>query len=255
MCTVLLRLRPAHDWAVLLCAVRDEFLDRPWRPPGHHWGGAYRGLHGGLDEWAGGTWLAVDRSGPAVALVVNGPDGDPGPDPAGQSRGRLPLRALAHGGPPDAAKLAGTRGFHLLLATPSGVDVWSWDGTALTGHRPSPGDHTVTYHGVDAEDQPRVRRARALLRAAGSPTPRPGPPTARAWGAWTSLVVADAAGDPAALLQNRLLDGRPYGSTSVSLVALGRRGVRHDFTADPTDPDAWYEATAGTPTEGRAHAR
>ncbi|HJR26692.1 MAG TPA: NRDE family protein, partial [Acidimicrobiales bacterium] len=63
MCTVLLRVDPGSPWPVLLGAIRDEFVDRPWDPPARHWSGPWAGLVGGRDAKAGGTWLAVD---PAV---------------------------------------------------------------------------------------------------------------------------------------------------------------------------------------------
>ena len=39
MCTVLLRLSPGVALPVLLGAVRDEFVERPWDPPARHWNG------------------------------------------------------------------------------------------------------------------------------------------------------------------------------------------------------------------------
>jgi hypothetical protein len=43
--------------ALLMLGIRDEFVGRPWQPPARHWPGSP--LIGGLDEQAGGTWLAV----------------------------------------------------------------------------------------------------------------------------------------------------------------------------------------------------
>jgi hypothetical protein len=45
--------------------------------------------------------------------------------------------------------------------------------------------------------------------------------------------------DPRALLVRREVEGRPYGSTSASLVALGPHGVRYGFNPRPTDRRAW----------------
>src|SRR5947209_11609771 len=69
MCTVLLRFAPGTPRPLLLGAVRDEFVERAWDPPGAHWGDR---LLGGRDRTAGGTWLAVDPDRPAVAAVLNG---------------------------------------------------------------------------------------------------------------------------------------------------------------------------------------
>jgi len=37
-----------------------------------------------------------------------------------------------------------------------------------------------------------------------------------------------------------LPDGRVYGTTSVSLVALGAHALRYDFQPVPADPTTWY---------------
>src|SRR5689334_2294760 len=94
MCTVLVRLRPGAAWPVLLAAVRDEFLDRPWDPPAAHWP-EHPSIVGGRDRTAGGTWLAVDPVGRSLAAILNGKrlpllaSGEARP-----SRGALPLAAL-----------------------------------------------------------------------------------------------------------------------------------------------------------------
>src|SRR2546421_5305553 len=64
MCTVLLRFASGTPRPLLLGAVRDEFVQRAWDPPGAHWGDR---LLGGRDRTAGGTWLAVDPDRPAAA--------------------------------------------------------------------------------------------------------------------------------------------------------------------------------------------
>jgi uncharacterized protein with NRDE domain len=76
VCTVLLRLAPDQPWPLLLAAVRDEFLERAWDPPGRHWPASAADLIGGRDRTGHGTWLAV-RPGPApdkpaVAALLNG---------------------------------------------------------------------------------------------------------------------------------------------------------------------------------------
>ena len=57
MCTVVVSLAPEAPVPLLLLGVRDEFTGRPWQRPARHWPGS--ALIGGLDEQAGGTWLAV----------------------------------------------------------------------------------------------------------------------------------------------------------------------------------------------------
>src|SRR6266536_4043488 len=146
MCTVLLRFAPGSASPLRLGAVRDEFVDRAWDPPGAHWGDR---LLGGRDRTAGGTWLAVDPDRPAVAAVLNGVRRPAPADGVRPSRGGLPL-AVLRGEPlpvPDRYD-----GFHLVLATAAEVRVWSWDGEALRDQRLAPGDHVIVNAGVDAAD-------------------------------------------------------------------------------------------------------
>lgn len=146
-----------------MAAVRDEFLDRPWDPPAAHWP-AYPSLVGGRDRLAGGTWLAVDPTRPAVAAVLNGVRLPP--DPTRPSRGTLPLAALTDSLP---TSFAGYDGFHLLIGTLSSVVVLSWDGTSLVRHELAPGDHIVVNAGVDAIEDPLVPHFAPLLAALADP--------------------------------------------------------------------------------------
>jgi hypothetical protein len=240
MCTVLLRFAPGRPWPLLLAAVRDEFVERAWDPPGRYWGD---GLVGGRDRVAGGTWLAVDPSGPGVAAVLNGVRLPPPAEGARPSRGTLPLDAL-RGRPPH---VAGHDGFHLVRAIPTEVRVWSWDGAELTSGSLAPGDHIIVNRGIGLPDEPVIAHFLPLLRAAADPSPAPtgGPSTVDTvgfWADWVRLLAGDGLDptDPRALLVRRTHADRAYGSTSVSLVGLRPGGVRYDFCAPPTDPSRWY---------------
>lgn len=230
MCTVLLRFAPDERWPLLVAAIRDEFLDRPWDPPGAHWP-TKPNLVGGRDRTAGGTWLAVRRDDPAVAALLNGvrlPVPASGQRP---TRGELPLAALTGTAKLEASDLADYDGFHLMLGTPTSVRVWSWDGTELTLRELPPGDHIIVNLGVDTVDDPLVPHLTPLLAA----TPAPPLPS---WGEWVSLLRGDGrpGDDPRALLVRREFEDRVYGSSSASLVAIARDEVRFDFTPTPTDP-------------------
>ena len=65
-----------------------------------------------------------------------------------------------------------------------------------------------------------------------------------AWADWLTLAAGeDLPGtDPGAIIvRHELPDGRVYGSTSVSLVALAKDGrLRYDFQPAPPDPATWY---------------
>jgi hypothetical protein len=249
VCTVLLRFAPGSRWPLLLAAVRDEFADRPWDPPGRYWTGPAGRLVGGRDRVAGGTWLAVDPRERALAAVLNGV---PLGIPAGvrHSRGGLPLAALTAGRLPD---LAGYDRFHLLRAGLDRVEVWSWDGTEVGHQKLDPGDHIVVNAGVDAPGDPLVPHFLPLLRAAADPDPRPGPPPAQAWGDWLRLLGGDGLdpGDPRALVVRRAVGDRTFASTSATLVALAPHAVRCDFTADPGPAASWREVALSPPPQMR----
>ncbi len=238
MCTVLLRFRPDHPWPLLIAAVRDEFLERPWDPPAAHWSET-PDIVGGRDRTAGGTWLAVRTHTPAVAALLNGvrlPELEFGTRP---SRGRLPLTALtdptmADRAVPDALDYDG---FHLLLGTPSAVTVWSWDGRVRTRQDLPPGDHIVVNLGVNTVDDLLVPHFAPLFAALPDP-PMVGETTEETWGAWLTLLLGDGldGDDDRALIVRREFEGKVYGSGSATLVAISADGVRYDFTATPATP-------------------
>jgi hypothetical protein len=159
--------------------------------------------------------------------------------------------ALADPEPPAAEKMAlagraetlrAYDAVHLLVATPDAVTMWSWDGVDVQRHDLAPGDHIAVNLGLDTVDDPLVPHFLPLLRATPSPPLRAGDDTAAAWAGWVDLLRGDdlAGDDPRALLVRHVHEGRIYGSTSASLVALRRDDVRMDFTATPTTP-AWKE--------------
>lgn len=259
MCTTIVSFDPLAPVPVLLIGVRDEFLDRAWSGPAWHWPETPT-LFGGMDLLAGGTWLAVEPGVPRVACVLNG-RGPQAAESIRLSRGALPLR-LAAEGKLGFLDLLRYDPFHLVCATPDSAELWSWDGLGLTEQSLGPGLHIVVNSGIDGADsganggvesvdanvdaaadpmRARIAHFRPLLERAHRPAPRPGVTTAEAWGDW--LPLADGAGldpeDPRALLVRRSHEGRTWGTSSVSLIALARDGIRYDFSAQPGDPGAW----------------
>jgi len=230
VCTVLLRLTPGARCPVLLGAVRDEFVDRPWDPPAHHWPGAWSHLIGGRDRAAGGTWLAVDPERREAAALLNAGRRDLPADGPRPTRGILALRILVGGTLPD--DLSRYDRFHLLRATLDGGELWSWDGDSLTHAELTRGDHIIVNAGLDTDTDPLVPYFAPLLGALPS-TPE----------AWIELLAGDGLDptDERALVVRKEVEGRDYASTSASLVALSAGGVRYDFTATPADPSSWYE--------------
>jgi hypothetical protein len=266
-------LEPGERVPLRLLGIRDELASRPWLPPARHWPGSP--LIGGIDEQAGGTWLAVHPGVPRVACLLNG-RGQPADPARRRSRGDLSLRAAAEGpaflrelaASPDA--LAAYDPFHLICATVDSVTALTWEGgpppgarspegdpaagSPAAGVRPvardlAPGTHLFTNAGHafpvepgDPAGEPKAARF-AEKFAAARPSADPALPVAEAWGDWLTLASGDGLdpGDPAAIIVRRdLPDGRLYGTTSVTLVALADGAFRYDFQPRPADPDGWY---------------
>ena len=261
MCTVVVSLAPEDRVPLLLLGIRDEFTGRPWQPPARHWPGSP--LIGGLDEQAGGTWLAVHPDLPRVSCILNGRGEFARPDRR-RSRGELPLRAAAEGRlalrelHADRGMLASYDPFYLVCADlkpfPS-VLLLGWDGSTPELTELEPATHVLTNAGhmypptSDNRHKPADEKARHFgpKFAARRPSGDPAATLKDAWADWLILAGGDdlAGTDPGAIIVRRELpDGRVYGSTSVSLVALARDGsLRYDFQPNPRippDPTTWY---------------
>ena len=248
MCTVVLSLAPAEPMPLLLLGFRDELTDRPWQPPARHWPGSP--LVGGRDEQAGGTWLAVHPGVPRVACILNARGQQAAPEDR-RSRGELPLRAAADGPQAltqlheDLGTLARYDPFFLICADLSAALMLSWDGQHAALENLGSATHVITnaghtYPSVHQDDKAEHFGPKF---AAYRPDADPAATIKDAWGDWLTLAGGDGLSDtdPAAVLvQHELPDGRVYGTTSVSLVALGARGLRYDFQPVPADPTTWY---------------
>jgi hypothetical protein len=275
VCTVVISLAPAEPMPLLLLGFRDELTGRPWQLPARHWPGSP--LVGGRDEQAGGTWLAVHPQIPRVACILNA-RGAQAPPQTRHSRGELPLRAAAEGQQAlkdlhdDLSALARYDPFLLICADLSSALMLSWDGTraALENFEPDQ-THVITNAGhtyppapepapEQAAEQnpaqaPEQDPAQDLAQtdvkaghfgpkfAAHRPDADPAATIKDAWGDWLTLADGDGLSDtdPAAIVvRHELPDGRVYGTTSVSLVALGAHALRYDFQPVPADPTTWY---------------
>jgi hypothetical protein len=240
---------------LLLLGVRDELVGRPWRPPARHWAGSP--LVGGIDEQAGGTWLAVRPDIPRVACLLNGRG--TAADPAGRrSRGELPLRAAADGAgvlkelADDPAALRAYDPFYLVCALSDAATLLSWDGASASTRDLAPGTHLLTNaghayppdpsHPDDPAAEPKALHF-APKFAASRPSAEPALPVTEAWGEWLTLARGDNRdlADPGAIIARRdLADGQVWGTTSVTLVGLAPDALRYDFQASPGSPDGWY---------------
>jgi hypothetical protein len=258
MCTVVLSFEPGERVPLLLLGVRDELTDRRWLPPARHWPGSP--LLGGIDEQAGGTWLALHPGVPRVSCLLNG-RGVPADPARRRTRGELPLRAGADGAgalkelADDPSALAAYDPFHLVCADTGSVWLLSWDGERPAARELEPGTHVLTNssrwhkpagagHASPADPVTEPKAAYFGPKfAAARPSGEPGLSPAAAWGDWLTLAAGDGLdpGDPGAIVARRELpDGRVWGSTSVTLVALAADGLRYDFQPRPGERAGWY---------------
>jgi len=226
VCTVVVHCSPAAP--VLLLALRDERVGRLFDDPGAWWPELPH-VVGGRDRVAGGTWCATDTASGTTAVVLNGtrkPTGDPG----AASRGVLPLLALQHGPAwPDHAELDGMAGFHLALASPAGLDRWTWDGEHLDATRRGTGTHMLT---AGAREQGRSDRHLPAFAAAVSDS------------AWLALVRDSVPSDePDALLVRHPLAGATFATVFAQVVQAepGRLDVQHSRV--PSDPAGWVRSS------------
>jgi uncharacterized protein with NRDE domain len=224
MCTVVLLVRPGHDWPLLLGANRDEMADRPWDPPGPHWPDRPEVI-GGRDRLAGGSWLGLNHHG-VVACVLNRRH-TLGPDPDKRSRGELVLEALDHADAVDAAgalaDLAPTsyRGFNLVVADNRDAYWVRNEAGRITVAELPPGLSMLTA--VDRNDRTHPRVARHLPRFEAALPPDP---AAGDWTAWAEILATPAGPEPEDAMT--ILPARPGGFATVSsaLIALPARPSR-----------------------------
>ena len=138
------------------------------------------------------------------------------------------------------------------------VLVLGWDGRNAELTELEPATHVLTNAGHmypparDNLQKPADEKAHRFgpKFAAARPSGDPAATLSGAWADWLTLAGGDeeSATEPGAIIVRRELpDGRVWGSTSVTLIALARDGsLRYDFQPDPKtppqrpDPTTWY---------------
>ncbi|HSL18405.1 MAG TPA: NRDE family protein [Methylomirabilota bacterium] len=163
MCLLVVAWQADPELPLVLAGNRDEFHHRPAAPAG--WWEAPGGVVGGRDLEAGGSWLALHRSG-RIAVVTNfrEPLAD---SPGRRSRGELVVGAVTSEGPLEAwlNRLAGRGddygGFNLVVGDGRELHVVSNRG----GDRRClpPGVYGLSNHLLDTP-WPKVAAAKARLR-------------------------------------------------------------------------------------------
>jgi hypothetical protein len=177
-------------------------------------------LVGGLDEQAGGTWLAVHPEQLRVACLLNG-RGEASPSATLRSRGELPLLAALTGEMP-ALDVAAYNPFHLLCADVTSASLLTWDGTRAITTVLEPGTHMLTNAGHACPGAALDEKSEYFApRFAARPELED----------WLALSDGDglAPDDPRAIRRRELRDGRLWGTSSLSLVEIGTGGLRYDF--------------------------
>ncbi len=235
MCTVVVLRRPDHDWPIVLAANRDEWGDRPWKPPARHWPDRAN-VRAGIDEQAGGTWLGVNDDG-IVAGVLNRPE-SLGSDARFRSRGELVLEALDHADAADAvaalADLDGRsyRSFNMVVADNRDA-FWLRSIGATAGGKVEvaelpAGISMLTAFGLDDDASARTRTYLPRFRDAPAPDP-----DADDWAAWETLLAAREHGPDAGPEEAMaVVTGTAFGTLSSSLIALpgmSREGARPKY--------------------------
>jgi uncharacterized protein with NRDE domain len=204
VCLIVLGVGQHPDYPLILAANRDEFHARPTQEA--HWWPDRPGVLGGRDLQAGGTWLAVSRSG-RFATVTNFRDAKP-PDSSHRSRGHLVTEFLESELSPQDYVAAIDEdvyaGFNLIVGTAGEIAYLSnrEDGTRDLG----PGAYGLSNALLDGPWH-KVESSKARL---------------------TALIDADQVNEPALM---RLMDDRDKGP--VDEVERGRIDFRtaHAITA------------------------
>lgn len=220
MCTLVILRRPDNDWPLLIAANRDEMVDRAWLPPARHWPDRAE-VVGGLDQLAGGTWLAVNDTGVAAAILNR--EGSLGPTVGKRSRGELVLEAVDHADAAAAAEamaaLDGSayRSFNLVIA--DNRDAFWIRGTEQSHVEVlevPPGLHMITSRELDDTESVRIGRFLPRFRAAEDPDVEAGN-----WSDWENLLATrlrDSEEDPRETMC--IVTDLGYGTVSSTLVAL-----------------------------------
>ena len=235
MCTFVILRRPEHNWPVLICANRDELLNRPWQLPGRHWQDRLD-VVAGRDQVAGGTWLGINDYG-VVAAILNR-RGSLGPKEGYRSRGELPLEALDHAESATAAEAlaninpASYRPFNMVVAD-SREAFWirlaetHWGINVEVKPLPT-GLSMITASDRNDKNSSRIRTYLPQFELASEPDPKLGD-----WSGWTSLMssqIYDSDGGVEGAMF--IVSESGFGTVCSSLVALPsqkNQGVRPIF--------------------------
>jgi uncharacterized protein with NRDE domain len=241
MCTLAVYHRQFEAAAVVIAANRDESYARATAPP--HLLSRSPAIYGGQDLVHGGTWLAINPSGMAAALLNRRSTADV--DPRLRSRGLLCLDALRHGSARSAIEhlrripSKDYNPFNLLIVDPQDAWVLTNNGYETKTVRLDEGLHLISNLDVDDPECPRIATSTTRFWAIGDSYRSEHP--ADLLEAFR-MVLADH-GTP--------MDPRASGPTSGLCVHLGTYGTRSStLLAYEEDSRRWsYFQASGPPCE------
>lgn len=225
MCTLIVAWRVFDYAPICVAANRDEAVDRPSTPPYVRKNDP--AVLAPRDERAGGTWIGYNEEGVLAAVTNRWIPGD-----GERSRGLLVDDCLRERSPSDAATLVRSEladrsyaPFHLLVADEKTCRLIVHDGDGeFTGHRLSPGVHTVVNVGFDSDwfvpnHRPEAgrRQARNAERVHAVLQPD-GDETAEEWTDRAGSVLGDHE-------YGVCIHGDGFGTRSSSLIRLGDERV------------------------------
>jgi len=250
MCTLVILRRPEHDWPVIIAANRDEMIARPALPPARHWPDREE-VVGGMDLFAGGSWLGLNDWGVAAAILNR--HGSLGPATGLRSRGELVLEALDHADAVAAAAAlseldpAAYRTFNLIVAdNRDGFWLRHAGGKRVEAHPLKDGLSLIAAGDVDEAETRRLALARPRFEA----TPPPDPDRDD-WAGWETLL-GDASRPPGepenAALRFRTEGG--FATVSSALIALPAPGLHerkphYRFAQWLPQAVPWHDALPG----------
>jgi len=219
MCSVVILLRPDHDWPVLWASNRDEMVDRPWSPPGRHWPDRPE-VTAGRDDLAGGSWLGINDHGLVVGILnrVN----TLGPQLGKRSRGELVLDALDFADAADAVDMlqqldpAAYRPFNMVIADNRDAYWLRHLGRGVEVENLPPGLSMITARDRNDPESARIRHYLPLWQAADVPAPEKDD-----WHAWKSLLGSREVEPGRDVFDAmNIVSNTGFGTVSSSLIAL-----------------------------------
>jgi uncharacterized protein with NRDE domain len=241
MCLVVIALRTAPRFPLVIAANRDELHARRTEPA--RWWPDRPSVFAGRDLVAGGTWLGVSRTG-RLAAVTNVRDGPPRSGPA--SRGNLVTGFLLSDSRPEgyAEQVAGHAqdyaAFNLLLVADDDVRYAS---NRAPPAALGPGVHALS-HAVLGERWPKIASAEAATAAALT---RPAPTEAL----FEMLAERGPMMGPTAYQSAHFIEGPIYGTRCSTVVLVDHSGlvtfVERSFSANGTLHDEVSETFALSP--------